>query len=114
MGLAVRKSIIDEYDEETRARIMDLAMTLGFIDQGLVRVIPGPFFSSDYDIPVKALKDLNSNYIFMMVILSNQARFGVKNGEGWHYERVGEFATTQNATRRAFHHLCARRRCRRC
>ena len=71
MGLAVRKSIIDEYDEETRARIMDLAMTLGFIDQGLVRVIPGPFFSSDYDIPVKALKDLNEKFTFMLVILSN-------------------------------------------
>ena len=71
MGLAVRQSIIDEYDEKTRARIMDLGMTLGFIDQGLVRVIPCPFSSSDNDIPVKALKDLNSNYTFMMVILSN-------------------------------------------
>ena len=71
MGLAVRKSIIDEYDEETRARIMDLAMTLGFIDQGLVRIIPGPFSSSDYDIPVKALKDLNEKFTFMLVILSN-------------------------------------------
>ena len=73
MALAVRKSIIDEYDEETRARIMDLAMTLGFIDQGLVRVIPGPF-SADYDahLPAgKPLKDLNSKFTFMMVVLSN-------------------------------------------
>ena len=70
MALAVRKSIIDEYDEETRARIMDLAMTLGFIDQGLVRVILGPF-SADYDLPVKAVKDLNENFTFMLVILSN-------------------------------------------
>ena len=71
MGLAVRKSIFDEYDEETRARIMDLGMTLSFIDQGLVRVIPGQF-SADYDLPAgKTLKDINSNYTFMMVILSN-------------------------------------------
>ena len=50
---------------------MDLAMTLGFIDQGLVRVIPGPFSSSDYDIPVNAVKDLNEKFTYMLVILSN-------------------------------------------
>ena len=50
---------------------MDLAMTLGFIDQGLVRVILGPF-SADYDLPAgKTLKDINSKFTFMMVVLSN-------------------------------------------
>ena len=70
MGLAVRQSIIDEYDDKTRARIMDLATTLSCIHQGLVRVIPGPF-SADYDLPVKAVKDLNEKFTFMLVILSN-------------------------------------------
>ena len=43
-------------------------MTLSFIDQGLVRIIPCPFSSSDYDIPVKALKDLNEKFTFMLVL----------------------------------------------
>ena len=71
MGWAVRKEMIDEYSDETRARIVDLGMTLSFIDQGLVRVIPSPF-SADYDLPAgETLKDLNSKFTFMMVILSN-------------------------------------------
>ena len=70
MKWAIRKSSTDEYDAETSARIMDLATTLSCIHQGLVRVIPGPF-SADYDIPVKALKDLNEKFTFMLVILSN-------------------------------------------
>ena len=73
MGWAVRKEMIDEYSDETRARIVDLGMTLSFIDQGLVRVIPSPF-SADYDLPAgETLKDLNSKFTFMMVILSNHS-----------------------------------------
>jgi len=71
MKWAIRKSSTDEYDAETSARIMDLATTLSCIHQGLVRVIPGPF-SADYDLPTgKTLKDLNSKFTFMMVVLSN-------------------------------------------
>ena len=48
------KAMFDEYDAETRARIIDLAMTLSCIDQGLVQVIRGPFSNPDYDLPAAA------------------------------------------------------------
>ena len=69
----------DMYDEQTHAKIIDLALTLTLVDRGLVRVVQSPFPSSVYGLPTgKALERLSARYKFMLVILTNQP-FGKNN-----------------------------------